>query len=81
MELLEEPSQLDSKQTNRLKSSGTLTQTNSLQKRIEELETQTQYLHESMRYAGSLQRSILPNERVFQNVFNFNVIYCAALHR
>ena len=69
MELLEEPSQLDSKQTNRLKSSGTLTQTNSLQKRIEELETQTQYLHESMRYAGSLQRSILPNERVFQNVF------------
>jgi serine phosphatase RsbU (regulator of sigma subunit) len=69
MELLEEPSLLDSKQTNRLKSSGTLTQTNSLQKRIEELETQTQYLHESMRYAGSLQRSILPNERVFQNVF------------
>jgi serine phosphatase RsbU (regulator of sigma subunit) len=69
MELLEEPSLLDSKQTNRLKSSGTLTQTDSLQKRIEELETQTQYLHESMRYAGSLQRSILPNERVFQNVF------------
>lgn len=69
MELLEEPSLLDSKQTNRLKSSGTLTQTNSLQQRIEELETQTQYLHESMRYAGSIQRSILPNERVFQNVF------------
>lgn len=69
MELLEEPSLLDSKQTNRLKSSGTLTQENSLQQRIEELETQTQYLHESMRYAGSLQRSILPNERVFQNVF------------
>ena len=69
MELLEEPSLLDSKQTNRLKSSGTLTQTDSLQKRIEELETQTQYLHESMRYAGSIQRSILPNERVFQNVF------------
>jgi hypothetical protein len=38
MELLEEPSLLDSKQTNRLKSSGTLTQTDSLQKRIEELE-------------------------------------------
>lgn len=69
MELLEEQSLLDSKQTNRLKSSGTLTQTDSLQKRIEELETQTQYLHESMRYAGSIQRSILPNERVFQNVF------------
>ena len=69
MELLEEPSLLDSKQTNRLKSSGTLTQENSLQQRIEELETQTQYLHESMRYAGSLQRSILPNERVYQNVF------------
>jgi serine phosphatase RsbU (regulator of sigma subunit) len=69
MELLEEPSLLDSKQTNRLKSSGTLTQTDSLQQRIEELETQTQYLHESMRYAGSIQRSILPNERVFQNVF------------
>lgn len=69
MELLEEQSLLDSKQTNRLKSSGTLTQTDSLQQRIEELETQTQYLHESMRYAGSIQRSILPNERVFQNVF------------
>lgn len=38
--------------------------------RIAYLEQQAETLHESMRYAGSLQRSILPNERVFQNVFS-----------
>ncbi len=37
--------------------------------RIAYLEQQAETLHESMRYAGSLQRSILPNERIFQNVF------------
>lgn len=38
--------------------------------RIAYLEQQAETLHESMRYAGSLQRSILPNERIFQNVFS-----------
>lgn len=40
-----------------------------LANRILYLEQQAESLQESMRYAGSLQRSILPNERVFQNVF------------
>lgn len=38
--------------------------------RINYLEEQAKTLQESMRYAGSLQRSILPNERIFQNVFS-----------
>lgn len=40
-----------------------------LASRIAYLEQQTETLHQSMRYAGSLQRSILPNERIFQNIF------------
>jgi serine phosphatase RsbU (regulator of sigma subunit) len=41
-----------------------------LANRINYLEEQANTLQESMRYAGSLQRSILPNERIFQNVFS-----------
>src|SRR5690606_4709080 len=41
-----------------------------LASRINYLEQQAKTLQESMRYAGSLQRSILPNERIFQNVFS-----------
>ena len=38
--------------------------------RIAYLEQQAETLLESMRYAGSLQRSILPNERSFQSIFS-----------
>lgn len=41
----------------------------SLEERLTVLEQQALSLQESMRYAGSLQRSILPNERIFQNCF------------
>lgn len=41
-----------------------------LEKRLASLEEQAKSLQESMRYAGSLQRSILPNERIFQNTFS-----------
>jgi serine phosphatase RsbU (regulator of sigma subunit) len=41
----------------------------SLQLRLARLEEQASSLNESMRYAGMLQRSILPNERIFQNTF------------
>ena len=37
--------------------------------RLTELETRSQEMQESIRYAGSLQQSMLPNERVIQNVF------------
>ncbi len=37
--------------------------------RLTELETKSQEMQESIRYAGSLQQSMLPNERVIQNVF------------
>ena len=43
---------------------------NELASRIAYLEQQSQTLLESMRYAGSLQRSILPNERIFRNIFS-----------
>ena len=38
--------------------------------RLTELETKSQEMQESIRYAGSLQQSMLPNERVIQNVFH-----------
>lgn len=41
-----------------------------LEKRLASLEEHAKSLQESMRYAGSLQRSILPNERIFQNTFS-----------
>lgn len=41
-----------------------------LANRIQNLENQAKTLQESMRYAGNLQRSILPNELVFQSVFS-----------
>jgi serine phosphatase RsbU (regulator of sigma subunit) len=47
----------------------TVNQSLNIEKRLAFLEEQAQTLQESMRYAGSLQRSILPNERIFQNTF------------
>ncbi len=41
-----------------------------LLERLAFLENRNQEMEESMRYAGSLQQAILPNERVFQNVFS-----------
>ncbi len=40
-----------------------------LVKRLAELEAKSREMEESIRYAGSLQQSILPNERIFQNAF------------
>lgn len=40
-----------------------------LKERLTYLESRAHEMEESIRYAGSLQRSILPNERIFQNVF------------
>lgn len=40
-----------------------------LEKRLAYLEAKSAEMQESIRYAGRLQQSILPNERVFQNVF------------
>ncbi|TNF46438.1 MAG: hypothetical protein EP305_11160 [Bacteroidetes bacterium] len=40
-----------------------------LKERLDQLEAKAREMEESIRYAGSLQRSILPNERIFQNVF------------
>lgn len=42
---------------------------NSLQKRLKKLELRNSEIEQSIRYAGILQQSILPNERIFQNVF------------
>lgn len=41
-----------------------------LVERLAYLEAKSLEMQESIRYAGSLQQSILPNERIFQNVFN-----------
>lgn len=41
-----------------------------LVKRLAYLESRASEMEESIRYAGSLQRSILPNERIFQNIFS-----------
>jgi serine phosphatase RsbU (regulator of sigma subunit) len=40
-----------------------------LLERLSYLESRAAEMEESIRYAGSLQRSILPNERIFQNIF------------
>lgn len=40
-----------------------------LVKRLAELEAKSREMEESIRYAGSLQQSILPNERIFKNAF------------
>lgn len=40
-----------------------------LAQKVEFLEQKVREMDESIRYAGSLQQSILPNERIFQNVF------------
>jgi serine phosphatase RsbU (regulator of sigma subunit) len=40
-----------------------------LRRRLAYLETKSTEMEESIRYAGSLQRSILPNERIFRNAF------------
>ncbi len=41
-----------------------------LVQRLAYLESKASEMEESIRYAGNLQRSILPNERIFQNIFN-----------
>ncbi|MBI3136579.1 MAG: SpoIIE family protein phosphatase [Bacteroidetes bacterium] len=41
----------------------------SLVERLAYLEAKSVEMEESIRYAGSLQRSILPNERIFKNAF------------
>lgn len=43
---------------------------NELLQRIAYLEEKSAEMQESIRYAGSLQHSILPNQRVLQNIFN-----------
>ena len=43
---------------------------NELLQRIAFLEEKSAEMQESIRYAGSLQHSILPNQRVLQNIFN-----------
>ncbi|MEY3237831.1 MAG: hypothetical protein RI883_1932 [Bacteroidota bacterium] len=43
---------------------------NELLQRIAYLEAKSAEMQESIRYAGSLQHSILPNQRVLQNIFN-----------
>ena len=43
---------------------------NELLQRIAYLEEKSAEMQESIRYAGSLQLSILPNQRVLQNIFN-----------
>ncbi len=40
-----------------------------LQEKLTSLEKKTIELEQSMRYAGSLQQSVLPNEQLFRNVF------------
>ncbi|MBL7898437.1 MAG: SpoIIE family protein phosphatase, partial [Crocinitomicaceae bacterium] len=53
--------------------SQSLTQNNldqyNLTERLALLEARSVEMEESIRYAGSLQRSILPNERIFKNAF------------
>lgn len=46
-----------------------------LEQRLLELQIKSQEMQESFRYAGSLQQSILPNERVLQNVFTDAFVY------
>lgn len=41
-----------------------------LQQKLKELELRNAEIEQSIRYAGSLQQSILPHERIFQNVFS-----------
>lgn len=41
-----------------------------LQKKVETLERKGKEIDESIRYAGMLQQSILPNSRIFRNTFN-----------
>lgn len=43
--------------------------------RLEYLEEKSLEMQESIRYAGSLQQSILPNERIFQNAFKDAFVY------
>lgn len=46
------------------------TQSKIVESRLENLERRNAEMEESIRYAGSLQQSILPNERLFQNAFD-----------
>jgi len=44
-------------------------ETEDVQEKLASLEKKTVELEQSMRYAGSLQQSVLPNERIFRNTF------------
>lgn len=46
-----------------------------LQQRLAYLEVKSREMEESIRYAGSLQKSILPNERTFKTVFDDAFVY------
>lgn len=50
-------------------------QTVDLVQKVEFLEQRVREMDESIRYAGSLQQSILPNERIFTNVFRDAFVY------
>lgn len=47
-----------------------VTDSEALTEKLQALERKTIELEESIRYAGSLQQSILPNERIFKNAFD-----------
>ena len=46
-----------------------------LEKRLEYLEQKSKEMDESIRYAGSLQQSILPNDMLFKNAFDDAFVY------
>lgn len=46
-----------------------------LAEKVELLEQKVREMDESIRYAGSLQQSILPNERIFRNIFQDAFVY------
>ena len=51
-------------------SSSEIIKSEELQSKIETLEQKSKEMDESIRYAGRLQQSILPNEVLFKNSFN-----------
>lgn len=46
-----------------------------LEQKVQLLEQKVREMHESIRYAGNLQQSILPNERLFTNLFADAFVY------
>lgn len=58
-----------------LESSETIVLNAALEKKIVLLEQRMKEMDESMRYAGMLQQSILPNEIIFKNIFHEAFVY------